>query len=105
MGLDARRRRNVEFGALLHDVGKIAIPKEIINKTGPLDDDEWEIMRTHTIEGQQMLDTVGGVLAEVGRSCAPRTSTRTAAATPTASPARTSRSRPGSSPAATRSAR
>ncbi len=66
MGLDARRRRNVEFGALLHDVGKVAIPKEIINKTGPLDDDEWEIIRTHTIEGHRMLDTVGGVMREVG---------------------------------------
>jgi HD-GYP domain-containing protein (c-di-GMP phosphodiesterase class II) len=32
--LSAGRRRNLEFGALLHDVGKIAIPKEIINKPG-----------------------------------------------------------------------
>ena len=38
LGLDPRKRRLVEFGALLHDVGKIAIPKEIINKPGPLDD-------------------------------------------------------------------
>jgi putative nucleotidyltransferase with HDIG domain len=66
MGLDGRQRRNVEFGALLHDVGKVAIPKEIINKAGPLDDDEWEIIRTHTIEGHRMLDTVGGVMREVG---------------------------------------
>ena len=35
--LDAQRLRNLEFGALLHDVGKIAIPKEIINKPGKLD--------------------------------------------------------------------
>ena len=41
LGLDPRRRRNVEFGALLHDVGKIAIPKEIINKPAKLDPDEW----------------------------------------------------------------
>jgi HD-GYP domain-containing protein (c-di-GMP phosphodiesterase class II) len=65
MGLGAQGRRNVEFTALLHDVGKIAIPKEIINKQGPLDDDEWKLMRTHTIEGQRMLDRVGGVLGEV----------------------------------------
>jgi HD-GYP domain-containing protein (c-di-GMP phosphodiesterase class II) len=64
--LDGRRRRNVEFAALLHDVGKIAVPNEIINKTGPLDDAEWEIMRRHTIEGERMLNRVGGVLAEVG---------------------------------------
>ncbi len=66
LGLDEHRRRNVEFGALLHDVGKVAIPKEIINKPGPLNDAEWEIMRTHTIEGQRMLDRVGGFMAEVG---------------------------------------
>jgi HD-GYP domain-containing protein (c-di-GMP phosphodiesterase class II) len=67
LGLDSRRRRNIEFAALLHDVGKIAVPKEIINKPGPLDDEEWEIMHRHTIEGEAMLDRVGGVLAEVGR--------------------------------------
>jgi HD-GYP domain-containing protein (c-di-GMP phosphodiesterase class II) len=67
LGLDSRRRRNIEFAALLHDVGKIAVPKEIINKPGPLDDEEWKIMHRHTIEGEAMLDRVGGVLAEVGR--------------------------------------
>jgi putative nucleotidyltransferase with HDIG domain len=66
MRLDAAARRNVEFGALLHDVGKIAIPKEIINKPGPLDQDEWALMRTHTIEGQRLLDQVGGFMREVG---------------------------------------
>jgi HD-GYP domain-containing protein (c-di-GMP phosphodiesterase class II) len=57
----------VEFGALLHDIGKIAVPAEIINKPGPLDDDEWAVMKLHTLEGQHMLDRVGGVLGEVGR--------------------------------------
>jgi putative nucleotidyltransferase with HDIG domain len=66
MDLDADRRRNVEFGALLHDVGKVAIPNEIINKPGPLNDEEWVIMRTHTVEGQRMLDRVGGAMTEVG---------------------------------------
>jgi putative nucleotidyltransferase with HDIG domain len=60
-------RRNVEFGALLHDVGKIAVPKEIINKPGPLDDDEWAIMRRHTLEGQKMLDQIGGFMKDVGK--------------------------------------
>jgi HD-GYP domain-containing protein (c-di-GMP phosphodiesterase class II) len=67
MGLSPRQRRNVEFGALLHDVGKIAVPKEIINKPGPLTDDEWMVIKTHTIEGQRMLDRVGGLLSDVGR--------------------------------------
>jgi HD-GYP domain-containing protein (c-di-GMP phosphodiesterase class II) len=66
LGLAPRQRRNVEFGALLHDVGKIAVPKEIINKPGPLDDAEWEVMRQHTVEGEKMLQRVGGVLTEVG---------------------------------------
>jgi HD-GYP domain-containing protein (c-di-GMP phosphodiesterase class II) len=57
----------VEFGALLHDIGKIAVPAEILNKAGPLDEDEWAVMKLHTVEGQTMLDRVGGVLAEVGR--------------------------------------
>jgi HD-GYP domain-containing protein (c-di-GMP phosphodiesterase class II) len=66
MGLDATGRQRVEFGALLHDVGKIAIPKAIINKPGPLDDDEWALIRTHTVEGQRLLDRVGGLMRDVG---------------------------------------
>ncbi len=57
----------MEFGALLHDVGKVAIPKSIIRKPGPLDDAEWAIVKTHTIEGQQLLDRMGGVMSEIGR--------------------------------------
>jgi putative nucleotidyltransferase with HDIG domain len=67
LGLDSQERRNVEFGALLHDVGKIAVPNEIINKPGPLTDDEWVVIRAHTLEGQRMLDQVGGLLSDVGR--------------------------------------
>jgi HD-GYP domain-containing protein (c-di-GMP phosphodiesterase class II) len=67
LGLGFEQRRNVEFAALLHDVGKIAVPNEIINKEGPLDEAEWEVMRQHTIEGERMLKRIGGVLAEVGR--------------------------------------
>jgi putative nucleotidyltransferase with HDIG domain len=66
LGLDEPQRRLVEFGALLHDVGKIAMPKEIVNKPDKLTDEEWAIMRRHTIEGQKMLDRVGGSLTEVG---------------------------------------
>jgi putative nucleotidyltransferase with HDIG domain len=66
LGLEAEQLRNLEFGALLHDVGKIAIPKEIINKPGRLDPHEWTIIKTHTIEGQKMLDRVGGFMREVG---------------------------------------
>jgi hypothetical protein len=67
LGLGADRMRNLEFAALLHDVGKVAIPKTIINKPGGLDEAEWALVKTHTIEGQRMLDRVGGFMSEVGR--------------------------------------
>jgi putative nucleotidyltransferase with HDIG domain len=66
LGLPPERQRNLEFAALLHDVGKIAIPKEIINKPGKLDPHEWTIIKTHTLEGQKMLDRVGGFMRDVG---------------------------------------
>jgi HD-GYP domain-containing protein (c-di-GMP phosphodiesterase class II) len=72
LGLDAGEQRMAEFTALLHDVGKIRIPTEIINKPGPLDDEERALMNTHTILGQEMLERAGGLLGEVGplvRSC------------------------------------
>jgi HD-GYP domain-containing protein (c-di-GMP phosphodiesterase class II) len=72
LGVNPDARQELEFAALLHDVGKISIPKEILNKPASLTDDEWELMKTHTIEGQFMLDRVGGLLGRVGeivRSC------------------------------------
>jgi putative nucleotidyltransferase with HDIG domain len=66
LGIAPERQRNLEFGALLHDVGKVAIPKEIFNKPGKLDPEEWTIIKTHTVEGQRMLDRVGGFMRDVG---------------------------------------
>jgi HD-GYP domain-containing protein (c-di-GMP phosphodiesterase class II) len=66
LGLDGAQRRNVEFAALLHDVGKIRIPNEILNKPGALDDSDWEIVEQHPVYGEQMLGLVGGTLANVG---------------------------------------
>ena len=65
--LDEDQLRRLEFTALLHDVGKIAIPKEIINKPGRLTDEERAVIETHTVEGETMLLRVGGLLGEVGR--------------------------------------
>jgi HD-GYP domain-containing protein (c-di-GMP phosphodiesterase class II) len=67
LGLEPHERRQAEFAALLHDVGKVKIPAEIIHKPGPLDDREWSIMKTHTVVGQEMLEQIGGLLGEVGR--------------------------------------
>ena len=72
LGVDARGRRDAEFAALLHDVGKIRIPSEIINKPGKLDAEERAIIETHTVIGEELLRKVGGVLSDVGtivRSC------------------------------------
>ena len=72
LGLDSKARREAEFTALLHDIGKVKIPKEIINKPGKLTDEERAIINMHTIEGEQMLEKIGGLLGEVGnlvRSC------------------------------------
>jgi HD-GYP domain-containing protein (c-di-GMP phosphodiesterase class II) len=72
LGLSPAERRDAEFVALLHDVGKIRIPAEIINKPGPLDADERALMETHTVEGENLLEQVGGLIGHVGhlvRSC------------------------------------
>lgn len=48
----------LEFGALLHDMGKILVPRAILNKPGQLTPPEWEVLRRHPADGAQML---GGV--------------------------------------------
>src|SRR5205085_1736535 len=63
---DDEQRRLIEFGAMLHDIGKITTPDDILNKPGPLDEAEWDVMRDHTLAGQRLLDRVGGTLHEVG---------------------------------------
>ena len=67
LGVSGRERRDTEFAALLHDVGKIKIPAEIINKPAKLTDEEFELIKTHTLEGERLLSQVGGLLGNVGR--------------------------------------
>ncbi len=52
---DEAALRAIEWGGLLHDVGKIAVPDEILRKAGPLDDEERAVLRTHPRRGYQML--------------------------------------------------
>lgn len=47
--------RILEFGARLHDIGKIVVPDYILNKPGPLSPEEWDIMKSHTIAGANIL--------------------------------------------------
>jgi hypothetical protein len=52
--------------ARLHDIGKAWVPSRILEKPGPLSDDEWDLMRQHTVVGEEILSTVDE-LEEVGR--------------------------------------
>lgn len=66
LGLDAHGLRDLEFGSLLHDIGKLRVSNEIINKPGKLSEAEWAIVRRHPVDGQEMLSRVGGALEQVG---------------------------------------
>jgi two-component system, cell cycle response regulator len=55
LGLLPEELEDLRQAAELHDMGKVAIPDAILNKPGPLNDDEWEFMRRHTIIGERIL--------------------------------------------------
>ncbi len=55
LGLGPGEARDVRYAAMLHDVGKIAVPSEILLKPGPLTDAEWEIMRGHAAVGGDLV--------------------------------------------------
>ena len=61
LGLDEDGVVDVRNVALLHDIGKIAVPDAILTKEGPLDDAEWEVMRKHPISSQTMIRQVPGL--------------------------------------------
>jgi HD-GYP domain-containing protein (c-di-GMP phosphodiesterase class II) len=54
-GLDGLRMKALEFGSLLHDIGKIGVPDLILRKPGKLTEEEWVVMREHPMHGQQIL--------------------------------------------------
>jgi len=55
LGLEGDALEHVQLAAELHDVGKVAIPDDILNKPGPLDHDEWAFMRRHTLIGERIV--------------------------------------------------
>jgi len=58
-GFSERQITAIRRGALLHDIGKVGIPDRILMKEGALDDEEWEIMRSHTTLAHDMLKQIG----------------------------------------------
>ena len=63
MGLSEEDRSRVRWAALVHDLGKLTVPTTILNKSGSLDDDEWDAIRRHPDEGVRL---VAGLLPWLG---------------------------------------
>jgi diguanylate cyclase (GGDEF)-like protein len=66
LALGAEEISRVRTAALLHDIGKVGVPDEILHKPGPLSDREWEIMRQHPAIGERILRAIPG-LGDVAR--------------------------------------
>lgn len=58
LGMEGEDLRTLRYGALLHDIGKIAIPTEILHKPGPLTDEQYEAIKQHTVVGAKMLERI-----------------------------------------------
>lgn len=71
LGLEGPALKNLELGALFHDIGKIGIPHSILQKPGPLTDGEWEVMKTHPELGARILAPIErlGAVGPIVRHC------------------------------------
>jgi putative two-component system response regulator len=58
LGLNKQELRDLELGALLHDIGKIGVPDNILRKPAKLDESEWAKMRLHPVHGQKLLRNI-----------------------------------------------
>ncbi|MEF8726569.1 MAG: HD-GYP domain-containing protein, partial [Candidatus Bipolaricaulota bacterium] len=56
LGLSSRQLYNLSYAAYFHDIGKVKVPDEILQKEGPLTDEEWEIMKKHTTWGREIIE-------------------------------------------------
>ena len=56
--LNEKSKKNLIYGAYMHDIGKINIPKEILNKNMPLTSEEWEMMKQHSLNGVEIIKPV-----------------------------------------------
>ncbi|HEV2075307.1 MAG TPA: HD-GYP domain-containing protein [Thermoleophilaceae bacterium] len=72
LGMDPAGREEVTLAAMYHDVGKLEVPIEILDKPSALTGDEFELVKTHTIHGEAILERAGDRLAPVAsivRAC------------------------------------
>jgi HD-GYP domain-containing protein (c-di-GMP phosphodiesterase class II) len=67
LGLPPTRLRVLATGGLLHDIGKLSVPDEILKKPGPLDDDEFAVIKLHPEWGHRLLGELGGFPEPVRR--------------------------------------
>ncbi len=58
LGLEKEVLRDLELGALLHDIGKIGVPDAVLRKPAKLSEDEWEKMKLHPLHGQKILRNI-----------------------------------------------
>jgi HD-GYP domain-containing protein (c-di-GMP phosphodiesterase class II) len=58
LGFEGEELEAIELGALVHDIGKVGVPETILNKPGPLDADEWEVMKRHPVISDYILAEV-----------------------------------------------
>jgi putative nucleotidyltransferase with HDIG domain len=70
LGYEGLELDAVEIGALLHDIGKIGIPERILHKPGPLDDEEWKVMKEHPVISEYILQEVDldPIVLQIARS-------------------------------------
>lgn len=66
LGVYGNDRAELLAAAQLHDIGKVGIASDVLNKRGPLDDCEWSLIRQHTVVGERIIQSVSQ-LEEVGR--------------------------------------
>lgn len=70
LGMDIHEAEQLKIASVLHDIGKVAIPDSILNKPDKLDEEEWEIMKTHSQVGYEMLKDSEFVVMKLASSIA-----------------------------------
>jgi HD-GYP domain-containing protein (c-di-GMP phosphodiesterase class II) len=67
LGLQPHRLRDLAIGGLLHDIGKLSIPDQILKKPGPLTDEEFAVVKRHPESGRKLLGELGGFALSIRR--------------------------------------